>query len=245
MIELELLSQEAKRRGIDKQPETQERLRQMLRDELLRDVRKNVPSANDLPEADVRKYYEEHKAEFNEPERRRVAHIALSSEAEAKRVLEKALKATPAEWGKLVGELSLDKPKGLGAPPAELAGDLGIVGPPGHPRGGNPRVSEALRAAVFKVSEVGAVLPEVVADGGQFHVVRMTGRTEARERAFAEAERTIRISLVQKQVKDREAELEKSLRAKFPVAIDDAELAKVQVPKAPATGKAPALRPPH
>jgi parvulin-like peptidyl-prolyl isomerase len=239
MIELELFAQEAKRRGLDQQPETQERLRQMLRDELLRDVRREIKGPNDLAPAEVRKYYDEHKADFNEPERRRVSHIAVASQGEAKSMLGVAQAATAAEWGKLVLDRSLDKgAKSLGATPSELAGDLGIVGPPGHPRGANPRVSETLRAAVFKIEKVGGVLGEVVPDGGLFHVVRMTARTEARERSFEEAERTIRITLVQELVKQRESQLEQELQRKFPVTIDEAALAKVHAPKPAASGAA-------
>jgi parvulin-like peptidyl-prolyl isomerase len=232
MIELELFAQEAKRRKLDTQPETQERLRQMLRDELLRDIRREIKGPNELPEAEVRKYYEAHKADFNEPERRRVAHIAVASQAEAKALLAKAKNASPADWGKLVTEHSLDKgAKSLGSTPPELAGDLGIVGPPGHARGGNPRVPEALRAAVFKIEKVGGVFDEVVVEAGTFHVVRLAARTEARERSFDEAERTIRVALVQELVKQREVALEQELKAKFPVTIDDVALAQVRAPK--------------
>lgn len=239
MIELELFAQEARRRGLDQKPETQERLRQMLRDELLRAVRREIKSPSDLAEADVRKYYDEHKADFNEPERRRVSHIAVASQAEAKAILAKAQAGTAADWGKLVLDHSLDKGvKSLGATPPELSGDLGIVGPPGHPRGANPRVSEALRAAVFKIEKVGGVLGEVVPDAGLFHVVRLAARTAARERSFEEADRTIRITLVQELVKQREAELERELARKFPVTVDDAALAKVHAPKSSASGAA-------
>jgi peptidyl-prolyl cis-trans isomerase C len=245
MIELELLAQEAKRRGLDKQPETQERIRQMLRDELLRDVRKGAPSPADVPEADVRKYYDEHKADFAEPERRRVAHIAVTSASEAKQLIAKAQGASNADWGKLVSQSSLDKGnKALGPAPAELAGDLGIVGPPGHPRGANPRVPEALRAAVFKIEKVGGVLPEPVADGGSFHVVRLSSRSDARERSFEEAERTIRVTLVQAELKEREAKLEAELKNKYPVTIDDAALAKVHAPKAAPSAPSTARPPP-
>jgi hypothetical protein len=87
-------------------------------------------------------------------------------------------------------------PKEMGGMPVELSGDLGIVGPPGHPRGANPRVSEALRAAVFKIGKSGEVLPELVEEDGKFHVVRLTGLTPPRERTYAEAERSIRVTLV-------------------------------------------------
>ena len=240
LIDLELLAEEARRRGLDKQPETQERVRQMLRDELLAQVRATAPTPDAISEPDARKYYEAHRDDFREPERRRVAHIALGSEAEAKAVLEKALGAAPAEWGKLVAEKSRDpKSKPSGGVPPELAGDLGIVGPPGHPRGQNPNVPEALRAAVFEIDKVGGVLGRPVAVGGTFHVLRMTGKTDARDRTFADAERSIRVALVQEQIRAREAELETELKKKYPVTIDEAQLAKIPL-SAPSTKAPPA-----
>jgi peptidyl-prolyl cis-trans isomerase C len=243
LVDLELLAEEARRRGLDKQPETQERVRQMLRDELLTEVRASVPTPNDISEADARRYYDEHRDDFREPERRRVAHIALGSEAEAKAVLEKALTASPSEWGKLVETKSKDaRGKPSASLPPELAGDLGIVGPPGHARGENPNVPEALRAAVFEIDKLGGVLPRAVSAAGSFHIVRMTGKTDARDRTFADAERSIRVALVQERIRTREAELEAELKKKYPVTIDEAQLAKIPVP-APSvapTAKAPA-----
>ncbi len=240
IIQVELLAEEAKRRGLDKQPETQERLRQMLKEELLRDVRREVPGPSEIPEAEVHAYFDAHHDEFKEPERRRVSHLVLANEAAAKAALQKALGASASEWGKLVSDVSLDKPpKSAGPTPGELAGDLGIVGPPGHPRGANPRVPDALRAAVFQIDKVGGVLDHLVADGGQFHIVRMTGRTEARDRSFQDAERTIRVALVQQRIRDREDQLEQQLRQRFPVTIDDQALAQTNVPPADSGSSAP------
>ncbi|HEY4105609.1 MAG TPA: peptidyl-prolyl cis-trans isomerase [Polyangiaceae bacterium] len=236
MVEVELLAEEAKRRGLDKQPETQERLRQMLKEELLNDVRKSVPGPNDVPESEVHAYYDAHHDEFKEPERRRVAHIVMANEAQAKAVLDKARTASPSEWGKLVAENSLDKPeKSAGPAPAELAGDLGIVGPPGHPRGANPRVPEALRAAVFQIDKVGDVLDHLVPDSGKFQIVRMTSKSDARDRSFQDAERTIRVAIAQEHIRTRETQLETELRQRFPVTIDDQALSQVKVPE-PASG---------
>ena len=82
--------------------------------------------------------------------------------------------------------------------------------------------------------------PEPVAEGGVFHIVRLTSRTDARERTFEAAERTIRITLVQELVKQREAAFEKELRAKYPVSIDEAALAKVHAPKpSPSSSSSP------
>jgi peptidyl-prolyl cis-trans isomerase C len=240
LVDLELLAEEARRRGLDKQPETQERVRQMLREELLKQLRAAVPSPNDIPDQDARRYYDEHRDDFREPERRRVAHIALGSEAEAKAVLEKALSASPADWGKLVAEKSRDpRGKPSTALPPELAGDLGIVGPPGHARGENPNVPEPLRAAVFEIDKLGGVLPRPVAVGSVFHILRMTGKTDARDRTFADAERSIRVALVQEQIRAREAELDAELKKKYPVTIDEVALAKIPLPAPSAKAAAP------
>ena len=233
IIQVELLADEARRRGLDKLPETRERVRQMLRDELLRELRQSVPSPAEIPEADVHVYFDSHREEFKEPERRRVAHLLLGSEAQAKAALQKAREASAADWGKLVSQLSLDKPAQSSAPaPTELAGDLGIVGPPGHARGANPRVPESVRAAVFEIDKLGGVLDRVVAESGHFHVVRMTGRTEARDRSYQDAERTIRVALVQQRIRAREAELEQDLKKRYPVSVDDEALSRVKAPAA-------------
>lgn len=230
LIDLQLLAEEASRRGLDKQPETQERVRQMLRDELLAQVRTSGIAPSDISEADARRYYDQHRDDFREPERRRVAHVVVPTEAEAKQLLEKAGQASPADWGKLVAEKSRDTRSKVAALPPELAGDLGIVGPPGHARGDNPNVPEALRAAAFEIEKVGGILPRVVQAPGGFHLVRLTGKTDARDRSFADAERSIRVALTQERIRAREAELETELKKKYPVSIDEAQLAKIPLP---------------
>jgi len=107
---------------------------------------------------------------------------------------------------------------------------LGIVGPPGHPRGENPNVPEPLRAAVFEIEKLGGVLPRPVAAAGAFHVVRMTGKTDARDRSFADAERAIRVALTQERLRAGEAELASELKKKYPVTVDEAQLAKLPLP---------------
>lgn len=231
MIKVELLAQEARKRGLDKRPETQERIRQILRDELLRQARTELPAPAEIPESEVRAWYDKHRSDFRDPERRRVAHIVVADKAKAQKLLEEAKQASPMQWGKLVQEHSLDKPpKPSATQPLELAGDLGIVGPPGAEKGDNPRVPEALRKAVFAIKDVGGVHDGVVESDGKFHIVRMTGRTEERDRSFAEAERTIRVAILQDRVEKLEQRLQKEIRERFPVTIDEKALGKIELP---------------
>lgn len=235
MIDVELLAQDAKAKGLDKEPETQAAIHQILREALLAEVHRGARAPADIPAEEVRAFYEAHLDEFREPERRRVGQIALASAEAAEKVLAQAKVATPMQWGELVQKHSLDKPpKPSPTNPLELSGDVGIVGAPGDPKGANPRVPEEVRAAVFDIAEVGQVLDRVVASGGRFYVVKMMGRTEARERSLAEADRSIRVAILQADVEKREKALEDQLRKEFPVTIDDKALKGVKLPAAQA-----------
>jgi parvulin-like peptidyl-prolyl isomerase len=228
MIDVMLLADEAREKGFDKDPVTQQEMREILRDAMLKHARQGVPTPNEIPQEEVRAYFDAHKVEFTDPERRRVSVIELATEAAAAAVLEPARKASPAQWGELVRTKSIDV--GAKAPiPSDMAGDRGFVAPPGDARGANPRVPDEVRAAVFEVGKPGEVLGRVVKAGGRAYVVKMTSRTEGHERTFEEAERSIRVKLAQDKIRAREEVLLDELRKQFPVTIDEAALAQVEV----------------
>jgi hypothetical protein len=229
MIDLELLAQEAERRGLDKSPEVQETVHQILRDALIAESRKSLPTPASIPSDQVHAYYDAHKAEYREPERRRVSAIVFTDRKEAEKVLPDAKKATPMEWGKLVQRYMPGVAKPSPTQPLETLGDLGIVGPVDDPKGDNPRVPAPLRAAVFTIQgDPGSTLDGVVEADGKFYLVRMAGKTPAHERSFAEAERGIRGALLQELATKSEKALEEELKKQFPVQIDDAALANVK-----------------
>jgi peptidyl-prolyl cis-trans isomerase C len=236
MIDLELLAAEAKKRGLDQRPETQEATRQIYRDAMLAEARKGLPTALELPAEEIRAYYDAHKAEFREPERRRVSAIVFRSEEEAKKALPEAQKASPMDWGRLAQKASEGALKPSSLQPLETLGDLGIVGPPDDPKGDNPRVPAEVRAAAFTLPpEVGAVLDKPVAAGGKFYLIKLAGRSPGHDRSFAEAERGIRGMVLQEKMDEREKAMEAQLRKELPVTIDDAALAAVKLNDAPVT----------
>lgn len=241
MITVKLLAGEATRRGWDQDPLAQQELRAILRDAMLTEARKDVPSPADVPEAEVRAWFEARRAEYRDPERRRVSVVVLRDAKAAAEVLEAAKKAEgAAQWGELVRARSID-PQARANVPVDLAGDLGIVSPPGDPRGASARVPEEVRAAVFEIPEVSQVLERVVvASGGgapaggaagaaRYYVVRLTQKLPAHERSFEEAERTIRVKLAQDKLRAKEDELIAELKKTVTVAIDESALATVKV----------------
>ncbi len=228
MIDIMLLADVAREKGYDKDPIAEQEIREILRDAMLKKAREGLPSPSEIPEAEVRAEYEAHKAEFFDPERRRVSVIAASTEAGATAALEAAKKASSVQWGELVRAKSVDRGGDHGAP-VDLAGDLGFVSPPGEARGTNPRVPEEVRAAVFEVAKVGEVLPRVVKAAGRYYVVKWASKADAHSRSYEEAERAIRVRLTQNKVHAREEALLDELRKQYPVEIDEAALSEVSV----------------
>jgi peptidyl-prolyl cis-trans isomerase C len=233
MIDVELLAEEAKRLGLDKDPETADALRAILRDAVLAASREGLPTPAQISEQEVRAFFESHADRFVEPERRRVAAIVMKDKKEAEKVLAEALKIKkPAEWGELFVKHSLTAPKHKGpATPAELAGDLGIVGPMEDPKGNSVKVPDTVRAAAFKLREVNDVAPALVEAEGRWFIVRLNGVNQPHKRTLAQADKAIRVLLIQEKMADRERALEEDLRKKFPVVIDDNALGAVKLPQ--------------
>ncbi|APR83138.1 Foldase protein PrsA precursor [Minicystis rosea] len=234
MIDVELLAAEARRLGIDKEADMQDAVRTILRDAILAQSREGMPAPAAIPDTEIRAYYDSHLDRFTEPERRRVAAIVMTDKKEAQKILKDAQKVkTPTEWGELFFKHSLTAPKSRGPTnPAELAGDIGIVGPLDDPKGANEKVPNEVRAAAFKLKAVGDVAEGVIEADGRQYVVRLNGITPGHKRSVAEADRSIRVLLIQEKMAARERALEDELRQKFTVEIDDKALASVRVPAA-------------
>ncbi len=231
MINVQLLADEAEAKGYDKDPHVQQEIRATLREAMLAQVHEGAPTSADISDAEVRGYYDSHRAQFRDPERRRVSVIALTDPTLAAATLEAARKATTAtQWGELVQTRSVE-PGAKGNVPVDLLGDLGLVSAGGEPQGEvNTKVPPEVRDALFRLEHVNDVYDKVVAASNhKLYIVRFTQKTEPHDRSFAEAERSIRVKLVQDKLAERETALIARLKADFPVQIDDAVLATVRV----------------
>jgi peptidyl-prolyl cis-trans isomerase C len=214
MVNTELLAREAERRGIDQQPSTQAALNQLLRDEVLRELREAQPALEDLPSTEVQAFYAAHPGEFTDPERRRVSVIAVRSLAAAQKISLEVAAGDPALWTQAVRSASVLKnaaPKDgdpdVARPALELAGDLGLVSALGEPRGGNPQVPDAVRSVLFSLGKLGDTGFTPAATDGLFYVVRLTAKTPARVRTLSEADTMIRSRLLKQRVEHAENEL--------------------------------------
>jgi parvulin-like peptidyl-prolyl isomerase len=225
MVDVMLLADEARAKGYDKDPLVEQELREVLRDAYFEKARAAAPTPAEIPDQDVRAYYEAHKADFHDPERRRVSAIVLPTAPAAASVLDSAKGSTATAWGDLVRSKSTDAQAKANVP-SDLAGDFGFTSPPGDDRGKNPRIPDEVRAAVFEAGAVGDVLPRVVKAGSKFYVVKYAGKSDARDRTLADAERTIRVKLAQDALSAKEHAMVDALREQYHVQIDEAALAQ-------------------
>jgi hypothetical protein len=244
MIDVMLLADEAREKGYDKDPETEEAIRQVLRDAVLEKAREGAPTPSDIPADEVRAYYDAHRADFRDPERRRISLIVLPNDAGAASVLDLATKASASKWGELVRSKSVS-PQAKANVPVDLAGDYGFVNPPDDKHLSAPsQVPDEVRAAAFEIDKEGDVLPRVVkVASGKAYIVRLTKKTDPHDRTLEEAERMIRVKLAQEKVRAKEEALMDQLRKQFPVTVDEAALAKVRA-DVPAPGVADAGKTP-
>lgn len=132
LVEEKVWTLAAERAGVPEQPEIKRQIDQSRMNIIVRgylsEVMQSAPGPSDsLVEA----YYEEHKGEpqFQMPPARRVRHIQVASEKEAKSVMDKLKKG--GEFADLAGELSLDaasKENGGEIDRVERLGPFGALG---------------------------------------------------------------------------------------------------------------------
>jgi peptidyl-prolyl cis-trans isomerase C len=247
MINLQLLSDEAIAKGYDKDPLTQQEIRGILRTAMMEQAHAGAPTPNSITDGEIQAYYEAHRDQYRDPERRRISCLVIADDKAAPATLEAARKATTsAQWGELVRAKSLDAAAKANVP-VDLAGDYGLVAPPGDPSGETSKAPDEVRAAAFLIPKVGDVYEKTIkpAHDAHLYIVRLTQKTEAHERTLAEADRPIRVKLVQEKVRASEEDLLNRLRAEYPVQIDDAVLATVHVDVAAHNPGAADAGPPH
>lgn len=227
LINTELLAREAERRGLDKRPEAQAYLNQLLADEVRRRLRATLPPSEQLSAEEVQAYYAAHRDDFAQPERRRVALITVASLAAGKKLLaELQADGSVEAWNALSRKYHIHAPP-AGALPVAVLGDEGFTALSGEPAE-NERLSPAIKKAAFSAPASGGVHPDVVEDGGAHHVVRVTSVAPAHLLSLEEADALIRSRIIEQKLSELEAELRKLLEKGAPLEVNEAVLSRLK-----------------
>ena len=231
MVRFELLALEAKKRGHEQQPEVDRVRRQMMVQQMMKEMfdDKGV-KLSDITDAEIKAYYDANPAEFRKPAQRRASHILFKDKAKAEGVLKK-LQAAPEDmelFRKLAEEHSQDpetKPR---------YGDLRFFSQ--EPAEGENAPPKPVRDAVFGLDKTGALHAQVVQSEQGFHVVKMTGERAALDRSLEDARRLIQNRLWRKKREEAIERFVGELRKKGEIKENLELLTQVKIDtQAPAT----------
>lgn len=218
LVRFELLVYEAKRRGYADQPEIARARRNAMIQQMIKKEVDEPLEAVEITDEEVKAVYDGNPTEFDRPAQVRASHIFVKDRARAEGVLVKAKKTDLAGFRQMARQESED-PK-----TKDSGGDLQFFAADAE---GQPPA--AVRDAAFSLDKVGAVYPELVAEGDGYHIIMLTGKRAAVKRTYEQAKRAIRHKLV-RQKKDAAMEaLTERLRNEIKIEVDYDALKEVKV----------------
>ncbi|RJO63055.1 MAG: hypothetical protein C4523_21505 [Myxococcales bacterium] len=247
IIRFELLAQEAIKKGYDKDPEVIQSAKQVMTQKLMRTEFEDTAKRDDIPEAELQKYYDEHKDEYQKPAMRRASHILLKVaegapaadwakvEKKARQILREAQekKTNPNGFRTLAQQYSDDDAtKGRG-------GDLGYFS---SSEEGGP-MDKALSSAVFALDNVNDIGGPIKTPLG-YHIVRLTGKRDAINRTFEQVRGQIQHRIYKDTRTQNYEQFLENLRKNAAITVNENVLNGYEVPGSKGEGEGAPSAPP-
>jgi peptidyl-prolyl cis-trans isomerase C len=219
MVRFEVLAREAQNRGYDRDPEVQRALKNQMISALLQKEIDDKLKPEDVGDAEVARYYQEHTAEFRQPEQVRVSQIFTTDQAKAEKAVAavRALRGKPGSdkaFRELVDQLSEDEDS------KSRGGDLTFFDRQ------SAMYPKPVVEAAFRLTEIGEVSPPVRTEQG-YHVLVLTQRRPGFTRALPEVSREIRRIILRERRTKKMDELVGEMRQRLKVEVYEDQLAKV------------------
>lgn len=230
MIRFEVLAQEAKRRGLDQDPDVVEATRKAMVQKLMK-LSFEPSEGIDIPEEELRAYYEKNIEDYVKPERVRLSHIfflAPKDSPERQKV--------KAEAQQILKELLTSEPVGISfAETARKRSDDAVS----RNNGGDTfyKTREEFAEAwgqsfadeAFALTTQGKLHDKLVETDKGFHIVKLTGRQNAFNRDFEEAKASIQSRLYREKQTQAFDEMVARLKEQARVSIDEKVLESIEV----------------
>ncbi len=239
MAEVRMMAMEAKKRGIDRRPETKLKLEYIVDQILAKDLEDSTIDAIQIGDADITKYYNDNKDKFVIGPRVKVRHILVEKEEDAKAIL--------AELKKGADFAALAKAKSK-CPSAPRGGDLGWVT--------KGRMDPEFEKAAFALSK--GELSGVVKSSFGYHIIKCEDKEEAKEKPMDEIKPIVERQIKRERREEAVSKLKEEVKKAYPVVINEEYFKKAQAeaeaaaqkaqpqgeqPSAPQAGPAPQTQP--
>ena len=207
VVTRELLYQEAKKKGFDKNQEIRlkiENFRKMtlidaLMDELLR-------GKTEVSESEIQQYYKENQDRFTEPSEIKIRHLFVTSDAALKEVMTRL--SQKEEFAKLAEMYNVDRSR-------EDGGSLGWI-----KRGQLAPSFAQFEEAAFSLKNRGEI-SEVVQTGLGYHLIQLDEKRGNAVRPYDKVKERIRFFLQTKKRQDAYLQYVKKLKSKARIAVNE------------------------
>jgi len=219
VIRFEILAGEARRRGLDRDPDVVQTMKSAMITKLLKDALADDVNPDDITDAEMKAYFEAHAGDFHTPEQVRVSAIIVDNKRRADDLAAQAMGesgSTHRGFRDMVTKYSKDEETKL------RGGDLRYFGRD------TTEVPAAVVEAAFALDKTGDIAGPI-AVGKRYYIIKQTGRHREIAKTFEQVKRHIQSELY----KDRRENLRKSfvdqLRTKAKIEVYEGNLAKVRV----------------
>lgn len=199
LSEQELFYLDAIENGLDKETEFLKELERVKSNLLKQYALSKLINSVEVNEVEMKKYYNENKGEFVEPESVKASHILVQDEDTANKII------VELENGKSFEEAAKEYSI---CPSKDKGGDLGFF-----PRG---RMVPEFEVAAFALDK-GEITKTPVKSKFGYHIIKLTGKREAMELTYSEAEERVRSALLNKKQQEEYYKKVEELKAKYEV----------------------------
>jgi peptidyl-prolyl cis-trans isomerase C len=207
VVTRELLYQEAKKKGFEKNPEIRMKVenfkRMMLIDALMEEMLKGK---TEVSEAEIQQYYKENQDRFTEPLEIKIRHVFVTSEPALKEVLTRL--SQKEDFAKLASVYNVDKSK-------EDGGNLGWI-----KRGQLAPSFAQFEEAAFSLKNRREI-SEVVQTGLGYHVIQLDDKRGTAVRPYDKVKEGIRFFVQTKKRQDTYLLYVKELKSKAKIVVNE------------------------
>lgn len=201
MINEKLFLKEAYKRGVDRNKDVKDLLDEAKKKIIVaKFVEDEITKNTEISDKEIEEYYRLHKKEFVTPERYKASHILVSTEPEAKSVLDRLNKGE--DFAAIAKEVSIDLSKTNG-------GDLGYFT--------EGQMIPDFEAACFKL-EVGRTSGIVKTQFG-YHIIKLTDKKPSQVKTLNEVSDQIKLRLLDMKKREKLEDVIKKLREKASITI--------------------------
>ncbi len=220
LIRFEVLAQEAQKRGLNKDPDVVRTMKQVMIQKLMKAQFEDAIKPEDIGDAEMKAFYDEHADEYNKPEQVRASAIVLKDKKSADKVAKEAKSdagKTNKGFRELVSKHSVDDAS------KQRGGDLRYFDE------GTTDIPAPVVKAAFAIAKTGDVTGPVAGGDGTFYILKQTGRRKALSKPFDSVRRQIQNRIYRDKRTKAQKDFIDGLRNGAKIEIMEDALNKVQI----------------